>query len=159
MEFYFSHGIAASTQKTYTSAKRCYFQFCYTNHLNLLPASEHQLCRSVAALAKEGLSHRTLKGYLSGVRHLHLENHYKNPNINTMARLEQVMKAIKALQAKAKITNLPRLPMTPELLARIKQVWTKTPHNPDHRMLWAAALLCFFGFLRAGELTVPSDTT
>ena len=26
-------------------------------------------------------------------------------------------------------------------------------------MLWAAALLCFFGFLRSGEITVPSDST
>jgi len=25
-------------------------------------------------------------------------------------------------------------------------------------MLWAASLLCFFGFLRSGELTVPTDS-
>ena len=25
-------------------------------------------------------------------------------------------------------------------------------------MLWAASLLCFFGFLRSGEITVPTDT-
>lgn len=26
-------------------------------------------------------------------------------------------------------------------------------------MLWAAALLCFFGFMRSGELTIPSDSS
>ncbi len=26
-------------------------------------------------------------------------------------------------------------------------------------MLWAAASLCFFGFFRSGEITVPSETT
>ena len=25
-------------------------------------------------------------------------------------------------------------------------------------MLWAATVLCFFGFLRSGEVTVPSDS-
>ena len=158
VEFYFSHGIAASTQRTYLSAKHCYFQFCCTNKLDPLPASEHRLCQFVAALALEGLAHNTLKGYLSGIRHLHLENHYKNPNINTMARLEQVLKGIKSLQAKTKGNSHPRLSITPELLVRIRQVWVNKPPDPDHNMLWAAALLCFFGFLRAGEITVPSDT-
>ena len=155
MEFYFSHGIAASTQRTYLSAKRRYLQFCCTNKLDPLPASEHRLCQFVTALALEGLSHSALKGYLSGVRHLHLENHYKNP---TMARLEQVLKGIKSLQTKTKGNSHPRLPMTPKLLVRIRQVWVKKPLDPDHKMLWAAALLCFFGFLRSGEVTVPSDT-
>ena len=28
--------------------------------------------------------------------------------------------------------------------------------NPDHIMLWAACCTCYFGFLRSGEITVPS---
>ena len=72
-----------------------------------------------------------------------------------MARLEQVLKGIKSLQTKTKGNSHPRLPVTPELLVRITQVWVNKPLDPN---LWAAALLCFFGFLRAGEVTVPSDT-
>lgn len=30
--------------------------------------------------------------------------------------------------------------------------------DPDFAMLWAAALTCFCGFFRAGEITVPSET-
>jgi len=29
--------------------------------------------------------------------------------------------------------------------------------SEDAVMLWEAALLCFFGFLRSREITVPSD--
>ena len=159
MEFYFSHGIAASTQRTYASAKRRYFQFCSTNHLNALPASEQCLCQFVVYLALEGLAHTTIKGYLSGIRHLHLENYWPNPNISAMACLEQVLKGIKALQARSKGNSTPRLPMTPELLSRIRGVWANAPHHPDHVMLWAASLLCFFDLIRAGEMTVSSDSS
>ena len=87
-----------------------------------LPASEHYLSQFVSALAMEGLSHPTLKDYLSGIRHLHLENHLKNPNISSLAHLEQVHREIKALQAKAKRAPTPRFPITPDLLGRIHRV-------------------------------------
>ena len=39
----------------------------------------------------------------------------------------------------------------------MKGVWERDPSNFDHIMILAACTLCFFGFLRSGEITVPSD--
>ena len=84
---------------------------------------------------------------------------YGDPNIGSMARLEQVMKGIKSTQAKDPGgKKLRRLPITPELLQKLKDSWFRGS-GKDGCMLWAAATLCFFGFLRSGEITVPSDTT
>ena len=75
-----------------------------------------------------------------------------------MARLEQVLLCIKATQAKRQQIQKPRLPISIELLSRLKESWQKKP-SQDTEMLWAAAALCFFGFLRSGELTVPTETS
>lgn len=158
MDFYFLNGLAPSTRRTYNSAKRRYMKFCTEKRLSLLPASEQQLCQFVSSLAMEKLCHSTLKGYLAAIRHLHIEGGYGDPGISSMARLEQVMKGIKAVQAKLP-KKPPRLPITPELLLLMKQSWKQAGVNWDSVMLWAAASLCFFGFLRSGEITVPSDSS
>ena len=83
---------------------------------------------------------------------------YGDPNICNMARLEQVLKGIKSIQAKSS-KKPTRLPITPELLRKMRQVWMRGNGSGswDNIMLWAASLLCFFGFLRSGEITVPTD--
>lgn len=50
-----------------------------------------------------------------------------------------------------------RLPITPQLLHKIRGVWEKDASRHDHIMLWAACTTCFFGFFRAGEITVPAE--
>lgn len=72
-----------------------------------------------------------------------------------MARLEQVLKGIKMVQSKGP-KRTERLPITPTLLAKLKEVWSSGLSKFDGQMLFAAASLCFFGFMRSGELTIPS---
>ena len=47
-------------------------------------------------------------------------------------------------------------PVTPSLLTSVYQVLLTDPHNCDNIMIWAASLLCFFGFLRSGEISIPN---
>ena len=49
-----------------------------------------------------------------------------------------------------------RLPITPEILRRIRRVWQQDETSYDKIMLWGAVCACFFGFLRSSEITVPT---
>ena len=41
----------------------------------------------------------------------------------------------------------------------MRQAWFTELEEDDARMLWAAATMCFFGFLRAGEVVTPTDSS
>ncbi len=80
-----------------------------------------------------------------------------DPGICQMPKLEQVTKGIKLVQARAtSLSRSPKMPVTPSLLRRLKQVWQGEGNQADCGMLWAACTMCFFGFFRSGEITVPS---
>ena len=67
------------------------------------------------------------------------------------------MRGIESQHARQDRASRPRLPITPPILREMKGVWERDSSNFDHIMIWAACTLCFFGFLRSGEITVPAD--
>ena len=76
--------------------------------------------------------------------------------MGAMAQLEYILKGVKR---KARAPVCTRLPITPGVLRRLKQAWQQSRVNRDTAMLWAATTMCFFGFLRSGEVVSPSDHT
>ena len=93
---------------------------------------------------QEGLSAGTMKSYLSAVRHAQIALGLGNLVMVRMPQLQYVLKgARRRLAERAKRI---RLPITPEILQRLRRAWERLPVRADASMLWAAATLCYFGF-------------
>ena len=158
IRIYFAKGLADSTQRTYRSGKERYLKFCNQLGSKPLPLNERTLCAFVSHLALEGLKHKSIKVYLSAIRHLQIAEGLPDPYQGTLPRLEYVLKGIKRTQAEEGKGSRERLPITMEIMRKLKQVWDKRAQQWDTRMIWAACCLCFFGFLRISEITAPSNS-
>ena len=76
---------------------------------------------------------------------------------SSLPRLRLIQSGIKRTYSKhtPSSTRL-RLPVTPAILHKIRDQWATKSTERDTVMLWAGTVLCFFGFFRSGELTVPT---
>lgn len=120
-----------------------------------VPANEHRLCLFAAFLGEDQLLHKTIKCYLSAVWHFHIMMGAPDPKISNMPRLEQVLKSVQAMQ---ELWGQAKLPMTPDIMLKLEEIWS-SGKTFNSTLLWAAASLCFFDFLRSGEVMVPSRET
>ena len=157
VQHYYQQGLAASTQKSYQTGQHRYLAFCSSIKKSPLPTTEDTLLMFVGHLAQQGLSHASIKVYLSAIRNLHVSSGLHEEFAKQLTpRLELVLKGIKIEKAKA--APLPtRMPITIDIMVKIKATLLRCPSKYDNVLLWAACCLLFFGFLRCGEFTVPSQ--
>ena len=97
-----------------------------------------------------------MKTYLSAVRYMQITMGLGDPRIQHMPQLEYITKGLRKLTSKGSAHK--RLPITPHLLRQLLSVWELHPVRFDAAMLWAASCMCFFGFLRSGEIVSPSNS-
>lgn len=149
--------LTPSSRRVYCSMQNRYLIFCSEGRVQPLLTNEEIFCRFVAWLFVQGLSHQTMKSYLSAVRHLQITSRMGDPFASEMPMLQYVLKGARI--EKSRITPGARrihLPITPDIMLKIKAVLDRNSQEFDNIMLWAAACACYFGFLRSGEITVPT---
>ena len=161
VHYFYEHGVAQSTRQTYKSALSKFSEFCSLfGIVSPFPVSESILCYFTSHLAQQNLSSQTIKTYLAGIRHTQISLGLPEPQaFSSLPRLKLVQAGVERTQAERSRKSRVRLPITPAILQKIHDQWSPRAHESDFIMLWAAAILCFFGFFRAGEITIPTRSS
>ena len=112
-------------------------------------------------MAHQGLSPQTIKVYLAGIRHMQISIGLPDPKeFTSMPRLCMVQSGIQRYVSEQESQGSKiRLPITPTILVKMHNYWLPKSTETDIKMLWAATTICFFGFFRSGEITVPSTSS
>ena len=118
----FSACLAASTQAVYRSGGRRFLKFCETYQVSPpFPVTESTLSAFMAHLHSGGLALGTVKGYLAAVHYFQIAQGLGDPRIGDMFQLEYVVKGMKRTAPPR--SSCTRLPVTPEILTKLKAVW------------------------------------
>ena len=149
------NALAKSTQRTYSSGQKQFFNFCEKHSLlnpngSPLPADELSILRFIGHLSKSCIA-STIRVYLSAVRSLHIQEGFQDP-LTGCLRIRLVLKGLRRIKSSSRE---PKMPITPLILHFIRGHLDLRKFEDS--MLWAACCSAFYGFLRASEFTTSAE--
>lgn len=143
--FFQGQALSVNTRKTYSTQLKSYLAFCRHLGESPLPASPLLLCRYAAYLTKR-LKYSSLKQYFAVVALMHKHWGLENP-CTASFMFRQTLQGIKRVLGDSPCRKEPiTIPHLKALLAHLDM------KNKKHAMIWAAALLMFFGLLRRSNV-------
>ncbi|XP_062586591.1 uncharacterized protein LOC134248181 isoform X3 [Saccostrea cucullata] len=146
--------MSKNTQVSYEVALNAYHKFFWKNFSSspTFPAQLNHIMSFIAWLYQHKKSYNTINTYIAGISYYHKIHGLSDPT--------QFFVIKKLLKGAQHLSNAPdiRLPITPHILVKIVHALKHTVSGKfNRRLLTAMFTLCFFAFLRVGEVTVKSQ--
>ena len=96
------------------------------------------------SLAQSNLVHTTIITYLSAIRSLHIQSGLIYMfSTQLTPRVEMVLRGIKREQSERQLPRI-RLPITIQIMYKLRQLLQQNPQDYDNLMMWAACCIAFF---------------
>ena len=154
-------GVAKNTWSTYKTAERM-LQECQkrSGAAIELPISTSDTVRFIHYLAKtRGLKGATIRGYLAGLRQLHITRGMEPPQALRCELVKQMLRGLTNSDGMAKRSgqHRGRLPITTGVMMLIKQLTRDAGWDSEKKLLfWAICTIAFAGAFRVHELLTRS---
>ncbi len=145
--------ISERTRRRYAAAWERYRTWCEGLEEDPLPVTEEKIVPYVMSLAKDGLKNGAVKYHLAALRMAHIKAGLRAPVWSEMGRLGQLRKGLIQKSMVDGEKGLVRNPIRWFHMQTLREAWRGDGDRGC--MLWAAACMCFFGCLRAGEALAP----
>ena len=141
--------------RTYRAGWKKYPDFSASFALSPKPITLEKVTLFIAYAGTQGLAASTIEVYLAGLFRLLADPTHSVPTFHT-PYTNLIIRGIRRVNA-ARTHSQIWLLITTGIMLKIKASLAQEPHSFENRLVWAAACMGFFGFLRCSEFMAPDN--